>query len=277
MITGDHPLTAEAWRVNSVCARVAAWSGLGVGRDDRRGVEHEVEEITVYARVSPAHKLRVVTALQTNGHIVAMTGDGVNDAPALKKADIGIAMGITGTDVTKEAAAMTLTRYNFASIVAAVEEGRGALDNIKKYLMYLLSSNIGEIGPHDRIGLVARPAAATFDRNADPVCESRYGRPAGAGTLSVDPPEEGLDEAQAARPAHGHLHTSSCHADGLGRHLVDDHQPGFVLLDALLRASVLDEARTMTFITLVLIEFFKAYNFRSDRNSVFTNRLPTSG
>lgn len=145
MITGDHPLTAKA---------IADELGIGNGKVitgeelDRMGQERlveNIEEISVYARVSPAHKLRLVDALNAKGHVVAMTGDGVNDAPALKKADIGVAMGITGTEVAKESADMVLADDNFASIVAAVEEGRGIYDNIRKTIAFLISGNIVEV------------------------------------------------------------------------------------------------------------------------------------
>jgi len=137
MITGDHPLTAKAIAGDlGIAKKGRVVSGADLDGMSDETLQEEAQIIEVYARVSPAHKLRVVTALQARGAVVAMTGDGVNDAPALRKADIGIAMGITGTDVTKEAAAMTLTDDNFASIVAAVEEGRSIYGNIKKYLMY---------------------------------------------------------------------------------------------------------------------------------------------
>ncbi|MBW1817914.1 MAG: cation-translocating P-type ATPase, partial [Deltaproteobacteria bacterium] len=147
MITGDHPATALA---------VAREIGLNVGSGQvitgaelskmpQNKLKERIEDTTIFARVSPEHKLRIVSALQDRGHVVAMTGDGVNDAPALKKADIGVAMGISGTDVAREASDMVLTDDNFSGIVGAVKEGRGIYDNIRKFFAYLISGNIGEV------------------------------------------------------------------------------------------------------------------------------------
>ena len=147
MITGDHPDTALAIarELSIASADDLAVSGQELDALSDEQLAAQVEKISVYARVSAEHKLRVVRAWQSRGHIVAMTGDGVNDAPAVKAADIGIAMGVTGTDVTKEASDMVLIDDNFASIVNAVEEGRGIFDNIQKFVHYLLSCNAGEV------------------------------------------------------------------------------------------------------------------------------------
>ena len=265
MITGDHPVTAEAVARELgllKTGRVVTGAEMEAMSDEQ--FKREVETIEVYARVSPAHKLRVVTALQANGHIAAMTGDGVNDAPALKKADIGIAMGITGTDVTKEAAAMTLTDDNFASIVAAVEEGRGVFGNIKKYLMYLLSSNIGEIGLMAGSALLGLPLPLTAVQILY-VNLATDGLPALA--LSVDPSEKDLMKRKPRNPRTGIFTrpvVTLMVLGGLWSTLVNLG----LFTWALNSGRGVAEAMTMTFVSLVLIQFFKAYNFRSDRHSV---------
>ncbi len=266
MITGDHPVTARAVArelgLLGNGGRVVTGPELEAMSDEE--LRREVEEIGVYARVSPTHKLRVVTAWQSHGHIAAMTGDGVNDAPALKKADIGIAMGITGTDVTKEAAEMTLTDDNFASIVAAVEEGRGVFGNIKKYLMYLLSSNIGEIGLMAGATLLGLPLPLTAVQILY-VNLATDGLPALA--LSVDPPEKDLMKRKPRDPRTGIFTrpvVTLMTLGGLWSMLVN-----LVLFTwALKSGHSQEQAMAMTFISLVLIQFFKAYNFRSDRHSV---------
>jgi Ca2+-transporting ATPase len=276
MITGDHPQTAAAV-ARELGLLGDEWDGRVVtgseldAMDDAR-FEREIERIAVLARVSPAHKLRAVQALQARGHVVAMTGDGVNDAPALKRADIGVAMGITGTDVAKEAAAMTLTDDNFASIVAAVEEGRGIFGNIKKYLMFLLSSNIGEIGLMAGTALAGLPLPLTAVQILY-VNLATDGLPALA--LSVDPPERDLMQRPPRDPRTG-IFTPTVVTLMLVSGLWS------ALANLALFAWVLGSGRdtsaamTMAFVSLVLIQFFNAYSFRSDRLSVlrrpFANR-----
>ena len=273
MITGDHPLTAEAVARELGLlkhGRVVTGPELETWSDEQ--LDQTVDKIEVYARVSPAHKLRVVTAWQKRGHIVAMTGDGVNDAPALKKADVGVAMGITGTDVSREAAAMTLTDDNFASIVAAIEEGRGIFGNVKKYLMYLLSSNIGEIGLMAGATLAGLPLPLSAVQILY-VNLATDGLPALA--LSVDPPEPDLMRRPPRDPRRGIFTRPVVMlmlTGGAWSTLINlglfawAHNSG----------RTTNEAMTMTFVALVLTEFFKAYSFRSDRNSVlhrpFANR-----
>jgi Ca2+-transporting ATPase len=146
MITGDHPLTAaEIARQLGIADGGPVLTGAQIETLSFEALKGRVDEVAVYARVSPEHKLTIVRALQERGNIVAMTGDGVNDAPALKRADIGVAMGITGTDVSKEAADMVLLDDNFASIVAAVKEGRTIYDNIRKFVRFSVAGNIGKV------------------------------------------------------------------------------------------------------------------------------------
>jgi len=282
MITGDHPRTA------AVIAQQ-----LGITEDGRVITGRELEklpeaerartvgEVSVYARVNPEHKLRIVEALRRNGAVVAMTGDGVNDAPALKKADIGIAMGITGTDVSKEAADMVLADDNFASIVAAVEEGRAIFANIRKFLRYLLSSNIGEVLTMffgvvlaRRIGLRAEglvlPLLATQILWINLVTD---GLPALA--LGVDPADEGLMQ-QPPRPVgegvltprmwRGIVFVGVVMAVGT-LFVLDASLPGgFVEGSGELRY-----AQTMAFTTLMLFQMFNVLNARSDERSAFVH------
>jgi len=273
MITGDHILTAIAIAKELGLSKEGiALSGAELDNLSNEEFEASVEKVEVYARVSPTHKLRVVEALTKKGHVVAMTGDGVNDAPALKKADIGVAMGITGTDVTKEAADMILTDDNFASIVSAVEEGRGIFGNIKKYLMYLLSSNIGEIllmagailfGPLIGLPYGAIPLIAVQILFVNLVTD---GLPAIA--LSVDPPEPDIMERKP-RPRGQGIFTKPVVilmvVGGVWSMIVNLG----IFTWALGTGKSMLEAQCLTFLTLIVIQFFKAYNFRSDKKSVF--------
>jgi Ca2+-transporting ATPase len=289
MITGDHPRTA------SVIARE-----LGISVDGRVTTGAELEtlspdalartgaDVSVYARVNPEHKLRIVDALKRSGAVVAMTGDGVNDAPALKRADIGVAMGITGTDVSKEAADMVLSDDNFASIVAAVEEGRAIFANIRKFLRYLLSSNVGEvmtmffgvvlagqIGLEIGGGAVVLPLLATQILWINLVTD---GPPALA--LGVDPADDGL-MGRPPRPVGERVITPAIWRGIILVGVIMAVGTLFVLDASLPGGFVhgsgdLQYAQTMAFTTLMLFQIFNVFNARSDDRSafahLFTNR-----
>ena len=266
MITGDHPLTASAVaREIGVLHQQRVVTGRDLDAMSDADLQRGVGDIAVYARVSPADKLRVVTAWQSRGDVVAMTGDGINDAPALKKADVGIAMGIAGTDVSKEAAGMTLLDDNFATIVSAVEEGRIVFGNIKKYLTYLLSCNVGEIVLLAGSVIAGLPMPLTAVQILY-VNLATDGLPALA--LAVDPPEQDL---MRRRPRNARIGIFTrpvvvmLIAAGLWSAIVNA-----TLFVWLLRTGrPLAEVMSVTFVSLVLIQFFNAYNCRSDRLSVF--------
>jgi Ca2+-transporting ATPase len=289
MITGDHPRTAAVIaRELGLDASARAITGVELEKlsDDSRA--RTVADVSVYARVNPEHKLRIIDALRQAGGVVAMTGDGVNDAPALKKANIGVAMGITGTDVAKEAADMVLADDNFATIVAAVEEGRAIFANIRKFLRYLLSSNIGEVLTMflgvllaGHIGLdvgndgVVLPLLATQILWINLVTD---GPPALA--LGLDPPDDGLME-QPPRPVREGVLTARIWRGIVFVGIVMAAGTLFVL-DASLPggyfggAGDLRHAQTMAFTTLMLFQMFNVINSRSDERSAFI-RLFTNG
>ena len=283
MITGDHPRTAAVIAAELGVATDGVVTGTELERMSETALDGTVREVSVYARVNPEHKLRIVKALQRQGETVAMTGDGVNDAPALKKADIGIAMGITGTDVSKQAADMVLADDNFATIVAAVEEGRAIFANIRKFLRYLLSSNIGEvltmffgvvlaerIGLHPEEGAVVLPLLATQILWINLVTD---GPPALA--LGVDPADEGLMR-QPPRPAGEGVVTPQMWR-GIALIGVVMAVATLYVLDASMPGGFISGVgdlrygQTMAFTTLMLLQIFNVLNARSDEQSAFVH------
>ena len=295
MITGDHPATAEAIAreldIYEPGARTVTGSDLR--NMDDAVLNAIVEDVRVFARVDPEHKLRIVAALQKKGHIVAMTGDGINDAPALKAANIGVAMGITGTDVSKEAADMVLTDDNFASIVKAIEEGRGIYDNIRKYLIYLLSSNAGELMTMfagvmlaGLFGLASADAGLFLPLLAAQLLWINLitdGPPALA--LGIEPKDSDVMERYPRQRGTGVLTSDDwLRLAAIGAVMMvgtlavlDAYYPGGLFSPFATGSgpNVADEAyaRTMAFTTLMMFQLFNAFNCRSSWRSAFSGLL----
>lgn len=265
MITGDHKLTAEAIAksLGILHEGEKVITGEELEKIDFEELVKNVKKIRVYARVAPEHKVMIVKAWQKNGAIVAMTGDGVNDAPALSQADIGVAMGITGTEVAKEAADMVLTDDNFATIVSAVEEGRTIYSNIRKSVRYLLSCNIAEILTVFIANLMGlgQPLLAIHLLWINLVTDSL---PALA--LGMEPP---TDDVMKAKPRR---RDESIFADGLGiQVLIEGMMMSLLSIAAFMIGNThsLEIAETMTFMTLVFSQLFHALNSRSNKESLF--------
>ena len=292
MITGDHPATAQA--IARELTIFEPGSRLITGTElrtmDEAALDAIVEDVRVFARVDPEHKLRIVDALQRKGHIVAMTGDGINDAPALKAANIGVAMGITGTDVSKEAADMVLTDDNFASIVKAIEEGRGIYDNIRKYLLYLLSSNAGELLTMfagvmfaGLLGLTTVDVGLFLPLLAAQLLWINLitdGPPALA--LGIDPKDPNVMDRVPRKRGTGVLTAEDWwRLAGIGTVMMigtlavlDAYYPGgmITLFATGTSPNAVDEtySRTMAFTTLMMFQLFNVYNCRSTTRSAFS-------
>ncbi len=284
MITGDHPGTASriAADLGIIEAGGRAVTGPELDTLDDRGLREVTRETSVYARVSPQHKLRLVDALRSDGHVVAMTGDGVNDAPALKSADIGVAMGVTGTEVTKEASRMILGDDDFATIVAAVRQGRVIFTNIRKFLRYLLSSNMGEVLTVF-LGVVLAGLIGLDQASDEAVVLSLLATQilwinlltdsAPALAVGVDPE---VDDVMARRPRKPTERAIDARmwtgivSVGLVMAIVSLLAIDVFLPGGLVEGDdTLEVARTAGFTTLVIAQLFNAFNARSETTSAF--------